>query len=315
MNITKKLIELQNGEIEVKSKPKQGSEFTFTIDYYIPKNNGVSHQISGKTNVSKSVTLKNKNILLVEDNLINQKVAVSFLNFWEINCDIANNGKEALDMLELKHYDLVLMDIFMPIMDGFEAIKNIRKNKLFADLPIIALTASAELSIMNKVLSLGANQYLMKPFNPEQLQDSLLDLLGNGKNESTIWVKNQGQVEENQNFEIINLKLLKETSFNSNDFILEMLNLVLIEVPIIISNAETCLQNEKYELFSNSIHKLKSTLLLIGIEKLHADLNFMETFSKKNENISEVKLRFISLIDTWKLAIDEIQLAIKQING
>ena len=108
-------------------------------------------------------------VLLVEDNEINQEVAAELLQGWGVEVDIANNGREALEMAPKRNYDAVLMDIQMPEMDGIEATKRLRRQDGFADLPIIAMTAHAMVSDQEKHLQAGMNAHVSKPIDPQEL--------------------------------------------------------------------------------------------------------------------------------------------------
>ncbi len=109
-------------------------------------------------------------LLLVEDNEINQLIATRFLEKWGIRPDYAINGKVAVEMVQQQAYDLILMDLQMPEMDGFEATRLIRNlNRPLAQVPIIALTASAMLDVRDKAMKFGINDFVSKPFNPNEL--------------------------------------------------------------------------------------------------------------------------------------------------
>jgi CheY-like chemotaxis protein len=100
---------------------------------------------------------------------------------WEIKPDFANNGIEAVDALKAKDYDLILMDIHMPLMDGYEATSNIRNqvNETKANVPIIALTASIALDVQNMINQAGINDFVSKPFNPVELREKLEHIAAN----------------------------------------------------------------------------------------------------------------------------------------
>lgn len=119
--------------------------------------------------------LSDVNILLVEDNLINQKVASYTLSKQGAQVEIANHGKEAIVMIEKKKYDVILMDIQMPEMDGFETTQYIRNNEKdwISKTPIIAMTASALVSERVKCLASGMNDYISKPFQAKELYDKI----------------------------------------------------------------------------------------------------------------------------------------------
>ena len=104
---------------------------------------------------------------MVEDNLINVKVAEKILTQWNVKVDVALNGLIATEKYESGKYDIILMDLAMPVMDGYEAIINIRLKDV--SVPIIALTASASYGYLEKAALLGINEYILKPFNPKEL--------------------------------------------------------------------------------------------------------------------------------------------------
>jgi PAS domain S-box-containing protein len=169
LTITKKLLELQNSVIEVKSEPGRGSVFSFSLDFRSSQN-----EISNQSVRAPSPTvpsLKGTKILIAEDNALNVVLMKNFMKQWELDYDIAENGLVALALVQKNNYDLVLMDLQMPEMDGYQATTEIRKlpDEKYAKLPIIALTASAMLDIKDIAFEVGMNDYVSKPFNPNEL--------------------------------------------------------------------------------------------------------------------------------------------------
>lgn len=174
--ICKKLIILMNGEIGVTSQPDKGTTFWFTLNLDI--NNATEKE--GQQNVAKLTqkqTPLSGNILLVEDNAVNQMVAQAILNKFGLTAEIANDGLEAVQKIKLKQYDLILMDCQMPVLDGFDATKEIRQfeneQPQNMHVPIIALTANAHDKDKERCLAIGMDDYLSKPIVKNDLYNML----------------------------------------------------------------------------------------------------------------------------------------------
>lgn len=170
LTITKKLLELMGSEIHVKSESGKGSVFYFTLKI---KNSAMKLMSNAPVNQLRTETksLKGVKLLIAEDNQINVILAKQYMMLWDVECDVAENGEIALTLVQTNDYDMVLMDLQMPEMDGYQttiAIRNLPKQK-FKDLPIIALTASAMLDIKDHAFVVGMNDYISKPFNPDEL--------------------------------------------------------------------------------------------------------------------------------------------------
>ena len=176
LTITQKLIELHRSNIFVESEVGKGT--TFYFDLILPIGH-INKNVDEEQSVYEEKKFDSKKILLVEDNPLNQIIACRFLEKWGVEVDIADNGIKALEILNNRNYDLILMDIHMPEMNGIEATKIIRthENKLLHNIPIIAITAAAMENDKEKLLSYGLNDYVSKPFNPEDLQKKLADYL------------------------------------------------------------------------------------------------------------------------------------------
>jgi len=171
--ICKKLVELQNGKIEVVSEPDKGSTFRFILSFGIPEEGARIE--AGEPNESYT-GLEGKKILVAEDNRINFFVANKFLTGWGIRVTHVENGKLALEILEKESFDLILMDLHMPVMDGIEATRKIRESGKpeIRSIPVVALTAAIMSESHDKIENLSINDYVLKPFKPRDLFEKIL---------------------------------------------------------------------------------------------------------------------------------------------
>ncbi len=174
LTITKRLVNLMGGDVQVTSALGQGSDFSFTLK--LQKGRVPRHHIANNDRTKDLLKGRNILVLLVEDNRVNQVVATNFFRRWGVQYDIANNGREAVDMVTRKMYDLVFMDLQMPEMDGYQATHAIRQipDSYYHKLPIVALTASAMTSMRDKVMASGMTDFMTKPFQPEELQQIIV---------------------------------------------------------------------------------------------------------------------------------------------
>jgi signal transduction histidine kinase/CheY-like chemotaxis protein len=163
--ITKNLLNLLHSDIELESKIGLGSNFSFILN--LPIFNKDSELLNDNSVEYKEQNLEGLRLLLVEDNLINVKIAEKVLKQWDVNVDVALNGLIAVEKHKSTKYDIILMDLSMPVMDGYEATINIRS--IDSSIPIIALTASTSYLSLEKAMQIGINEYITKPFNPREL--------------------------------------------------------------------------------------------------------------------------------------------------
>ncbi len=166
--ITKKLLELQGSSIKVESEAGKGSTFFFELDFKLSKLQP-EEENNFQVNTAATPNLQGQLILLVEDNPVNIVVASQFLEDWGARVVVAENGSEALDRIEENSFALILMDLQMPLMDGYEAATEIRKKYSEEELPIIALTADAMQGVHEQISAVGMSDYISKPFIPDEL--------------------------------------------------------------------------------------------------------------------------------------------------
>ena len=180
--ICKKLLLLQNSDLKVKSVPNIGSKFYFVLNL---EKSGSQSKIARASNIlgPNSVTFDGVKVLVAEDNRINQLVISKYLTKWEIEYDIVDNGKRAVESFKQNDYDIILMDLQMPKMNGYEASKEILKYGEFhgKSISIIALTASAQRDVRFKAETIGMTGFVTKPFKSDELYNAIVDQLKDKK--------------------------------------------------------------------------------------------------------------------------------------
>lgn len=287
LTIVQQLLKLQGGNISVKSEEGKGSKFTF----YIPFGNAeriidshVEQNWSQQTELSQGRKLK---ILLAEDTPLNQILVKKIVQKWNYEIDVANNGREALDLLEKNNYDIVLMDIQMPEMDGYTATQAIRnmKDAVKKSIPIIALTAHATNEEAQKCLHMGMDAYVTKPFNPGLLLKTIVQLATKRSNQEVIKVEEEIKPSE----QLYDLTYLREHAAGDNDFLIEMISIFLGDTPGFLKQLEMDIEEKDYEKIKVTSHSMKGLFLTLGMNDAAQLLKEIE-----NMSISKTLLTVIS---------------------
>ncbi|RKR82619.1 signal transduction histidine kinase [Mucilaginibacter gracilis] len=189
LSIVKRLLDLKGGSIEVTSEIGVGSEFSVLLEFPVSTDVMATEEkikkLAVPENKEKSrggndFQISNLQVLIAEDNAVNVMLMKKLFSKWGITPVIAENGERAIELLQYGNFDVILMDLQMPVLDGLEATKIIRKmpDSKKANIPIIALTASALFDVKDKVYNSGMNDYVSKPFKPNELLEKILSLVG-----------------------------------------------------------------------------------------------------------------------------------------
>ncbi|MDQ2863364.1 MAG: ATP-binding protein, partial [Bacteroidota bacterium] len=271
--ITKQLLEMLGGNISVESKINTGTIFRFSIPYKHPEANRLQ-SVAPKETINRKTLLHGKKFLVAEDNEVNQKVIRHVLHKAGGHVDIANNGLEAVAFLEKDAtYDLIIMDLQMPEMDGYTATKYIR-NELNLSIPIVAMTASALKGEKLKCLEIGMNDYLSKPFDFNFLYKRLGILLGQSENSKKIPMSN----EPSTNQKLFDLSILEE--MDDDEYISEILNVYLKNCPGELAELRQACIAKNYDFVFRMAHKIKGSTSLLKSDNLLRVLGKMEEFAK-----------------------------------
>ncbi len=287
--IVKQLVEAQSGSIVVKSKMGRGTIFTIDLDIEIGESEDL--EATGSTGstveaIDKSLDLSKHRLLLVEDNEVNMLYTKKILMNWKCTPDTAKNGLIALEMLKENDYDLILMDVRMPIMDGFEATKFIRANfhPPKSTTPIIALTANAIKGDDEKCFEAGMNDYISKPFHPNTLKNMLIS---NMDLEGFTHKVNPSKSMQSPN-QVIDLTYLTDMSDNDQNFITDMIRSFIHQSPKDLQQIREHFDHKAFDEVANVIHKMKPSITFMGIHELKDMILEMEENAKKN-NVSMLK--------------------------
>ncbi|WP_020531302.1 PAS domain S-box protein [Flexithrix dorotheae] len=280
LSITKNLLKLFKSEIKVESQYGKGSTFYFRLK--IKK--GDHQQVKSLTNIYQANRFENKakdlngaNILVVEDNPTNQLVAQQFLTKWNTNLSFALNGKIALEMVEENDYDIILMDLQMPLMDGFETTEKIKKlyPEKFDKTKIIALSAAALSDVYDKVFLKGMVDFITKPFNPTELYEKIAKYLQHKPVEKA--TKDSESLHNVPN-NIIKKEKLEELFGYGESFYFQYLRASKRVFEEFLTDYLTAISSKNKALFDGIVHKVRSTTL-------HLDLAHFQKVIESGEQI------------------------------
>lgn len=288
MAITKKLVDMMGGEIKIKSSRGFGTEVVLVLPFkQLP-----SHSDGSTQQLHKDYKhFKDKHVLIVEDNEINAIVVRNSLQRFGMKSTISKNGLEALENLKINKFDLVLMDLQMPVMGGLIATGIIRKD-LKLDMPIIGLSANALQSSRIECLAAGMNDFITKPFEDELLFDVLSKYL--------IETKDKGNYYDLSNY--------SSTEENNHEHLIEIVDMFVQMLPSYIQEMEEALPVSDFKKIKQIAHKVKPNLLMFGAGKCKEDIIYLNYFDENDKNeIPNVKDRLSSLATNVKELCTELR--------
>lgn len=280
LSIVKDLVDLQQGSITVLSEPGLGTRFQLNIPYKIPVEGNAPAHKPVKHDIVYPAT-GNTEVLVVEDNEINQSLMKHLLASWEVTPDIAANGKEAIEMLQQKKYDVILMDIQMPEMDGYSATQIIRK-ELKLTTPIIAMTAHALAGEREKCLGYGMDEYISKPVREQELRALINRLAGSGTNNRAT-----AQNENANGYQYINLAYMQEISGGDKEYEQTVTAQFLEIVPADLEKMQKAWKEKDLANLRQLAHTMKTSISVMGLNNaLEQVLDTIE-FSKDEKNVGD----------------------------
>lgn len=293
--ICKRLIDLQGGSIDVASKEKAGSVFTVSFNWpYVNANEIIPPE---PEKVKLPIESEKLRILIAEDVAINQFLLKHLLEKKNVYFFITDNGLAALEEVKKNDYDVVLMDIEMPFMDGVEATKEIRKltDASKANIPIIALTANAIKGKREEYIEAGMNDFITKPFSDEQLTEVL----------NKIKVANTKHTEEAKP-KLYDLSYLQSLS-NEQEFIQKMITVFVNSTPGMLNELRAAVSHYSYDKAASVLHKLKPAAATIGMLQLKAEIADVEQEIKFGTVNTDIQNRIVAIMDIFNECIVQLR--------
>lgn len=299
LTIVKKLVELLKGRVFVESTQGEGSRFTVVIPFNRP--NPIRKEVPERKYELKNSLLKGKQILYADDDKNNILLGESILNNWQADYEIAQDGGEALELLSKKKYDVVLLDIRMPILMGTEVVEKVRNEKANpnSETKIIAVTANIMESEIQSYLKSGFDGYILKPFGEEYLYNKICNLLKMKheiKEVPEVLPKNIPHKDEI----LFDTSQLMQTTGGNSDFFNKMIDTFISNAKETASNFRKMQETEKWAEIGEQAHKAIPSFTYFGLKKVVDNLTKIETLVLREKNysgIGELALSTSSEID------------------
>ena len=306
--ICKQLVELMDGNIYLESELGKGSIFSFDVklEKGFAKDNTAKIDTSNASD-EESQFKCNAKILVIEDNIINQRVAEGMLQKFGANVDLADDGLQGLKKIDERAYDLVFMDIQMPVMDGFEATRKIREGNsdYYNDsLPIVAMTASVLLTERNKCFDAGMSDFMSKPIDPELL----IKVLDRWLPEYCQFASKIPTIESIDELEILNFETLLLSMSNDKELSYELLNLFIENMPEVMTELINSVDDGNIANVKTAAHKIKGSAANIRAQKLSMLAKQIESMclDGNTELLSDQMDTFQNIFNETIVAINQV---------
>jgi signal transduction histidine kinase/CheY-like chemotaxis protein len=303
LSIVKHLVDLQKGNLTLSSEEEYGTTFLVELTYKFT-NEAAPAMKQNKSNNNLHLMKNNScKILVAEDNAMNQQLIQHLLKTWGFEFDLVYNGLQAVEALKKQNYDIVLMDIQMPEMDGHTATKIIR-NELKSTVPVIAMTAHAMAGEREKCINSGMNDYISKPLHEETLYEFILKYsksINNKDNES-----NDQRSTPSTQGKLIDLQYIDSFSGGNPELKTQMIREFVKRVPDNIHMLEKAIEEKNYTTIYRISHDMKTTVHFLGLTTLIGHLlQRMEEQASTNGTIAIIRQMFEEVKSVCKRAVDE----------
>lgn len=306
--IVKKLVENQHGTINVESEPDKGSTFSFVLDFQKTKEDPEEDS----DNVDFVKTIHSVRVLVAEDIPLNQLLMKTLLDDFGFECDIVSNGKIAVEKLAKNKYDIILMDLQMPELNGFEAAEFIRNN-LKISTPIIAVTADVTTADLSKCKAVGMNDYIAKPIDEKLLYAKIINILKKNKHKGLTKTIPLAKEEVIKN-KIINLDYLKQRTKSNPDLMIQMITLYLKQTPPLIKQMKESLNKKEWDVLYAAVHKLIPSFMIMGIGIDYENMTKeIQEYARTKKNTGKIQPLFEQIENGIKKSCKELKIELNKI--
>lgn len=298
--IVKQLVEPQGGTVSVKSRINEGSTFSFVLRFI--KTVGDA-ELDAELETEKEVEFKGIKVLVVEDMPLNQLLMKTLLDDFGFERDIAENGKIAIEKLQKNYYDIILMDLQMPVMNGFDATEYIR-NTLKLKIPIIALTADVTTVDLAKCKAVGMNDYIAKPVDERLLYGKIVGIVKNKRIPKAIKSPTKKIKIKCTNLDFLNIR----TKSNPK-LMMEMIAIYLEQTPPLIDAMKQGVQDKNWDLLGAAAHKIIPSFSIMGMSpELENVSKRIQDAAKANQFTDEIAQMVIQIETICKQACEELEI-------
>jgi PAS domain S-box-containing protein len=301
--IVKQLVENQKGAVKAESNPGEGSTFSFVLDFMKTSEEPEEEM----ENVEFDKKLNSIKVLVAEDIPLNQLLMKTLLDDFGFQSEIVSDGKIAVEKLMTNAYDIILMDLQMPEMNGFEATEYIRR-KLKLTIPIMAITADVTTADLSKCKAVGMNDYIAKPIDERLLYSKIIGILKKNKHKEMTKPIPVAK-EEVPHVKYTNLEYLKLRTKSNPDLIMQMISLYLTQTPPLINSMKESLAEKNWDGLYAAVHKLIPSFIIVGIDTEYENMaKEIQEYARTKKKLKEINPLVRKVMMVLKQSCKELEI-------
>ncbi len=250
----------------------------------------------------------NFRVLIAEDSELNKLFLENIMTSFEVQFEFASNGKQAIDLLRIKDFDLILMDIEMPILNGIEALHIIRNEFLppKSHIPVVAVSAHTERTYCLELLKNGFDRYLIKPYKRNEILD-LIKFYFDENSRQNVGIGNHNRQIINNDENFYNIDNLKALAIDDEEFMNEILKIFINEIPSNLAIAKKHTENYNWKELGNILHKIAPACGFFGIHEIESKIHRIEEFIHSSKNLDEIPELIDLIINLTQKVVEQLK--------